>query len=386
MRVTDFLEDNKGGMWISTLAGLFYYNRRANRLDHYTTKEGLSTNQCYNMVLDKKGDLYVAGIKGFNVLSDGKISSYTRDNGLKYDYCEGILLGNDNKIWLANTKCIIRFDPDKKTMQYFDENSGFSTEGFRFGSCQSTRGGELFWGSRKGINYFYPGELVNHPADIRLNISQAETPDSTFYLGSNNSVSLNYRNNTIVFRFAAINLRGSRNVQYQYQLEGYDKDWQNAVDIRQARYPSLPAGRYVFRVRASVDRVNWVTAPAEINVRIIPPIWQQWWFLGAVFAAITGIIYWIIYSRNRKIEEQKEEIETEQAVTYLPPASLINRPKNRSSGTWRRTVSAGCNLKTALYTFWTKKKIFLFKKQLMGEKARELSRSRLRLELRSAKA
>ena len=167
-----------------------YYNHKENRLDHYTTKEGLSTNQCYNMALDRKGDLYVAGLKGFNVISDGKISSYTRSNGLKYDYCEGILLGNDDKIWLANTKCIIRFDPEKKTMQYFDENSGFSTEGFRFGGCQSTRSGELFWGSRKGVNYFYPDQLINHPADIRLNIYQAETPDSTFYLGNNNSILL----------------------------------------------------------------------------------------------------------------------------------------------------------------------------------------------------
>ena len=146
-------------------------------------------------------------------------------------------------------------------MQYFDENSRLSTEGFRFGSYLKSSTGELFWGSRTGINYFYPDQLVNHPADIRVNIYQAETPDSTVYLGNSNTISLKYRDNNVTFRFAAINLMGSRNIQYQYRLEGYDKDWQNGVDIRQARYSSLPAGHYVFKVRASTDRINWVDAP-----------------------------------------------------------------------------------------------------------------------------
>jgi len=332
MRVIDFLEDGKGGMWISTFAGVFYYNRRSARLDHFTTKEGLSSNQCYNMVLDKHGDLYVATAKGFSVISNGKISTYTRENGLKYDYCESILQGGDGKIWLANTKCIIRFDPEKKTMQYFDENSGLSTEGFRFGASQSTRHGELFWGSRKGVNYFYPGLLVNHPVDTRLSVYQAETPDTTFYLGKDNNISLNYRDNSITFRFAAINLRGSRNIQYQYQLEGYDKDWLNAVDIRQARYSSLPAGKYTFKLRASADRINWINSRNDIYVKIIPPIWQQWWFIGALIAAITGIIYLVIANRNKKIEEQQEEIETEQAITYF--ASSLSNQQTEETIVW----------------------------------------------------
>ncbi|HLG38531.1 MAG TPA: histidine kinase, partial [Chitinophagaceae bacterium] len=221
------------------------------------------------------------------------------------------------KIWLANSKCIIRFDPVKKTMQYFDENSGFSTEGFRFGASQITRSGELFWGSRRGINYFYPDQLVNHPADISLNIYQAETLDSAFYTSGNNNISLKYRNNSITFRFAAINLKGSKNIQYQYMLEGYDRDWQNGIDIRQARYSSLPAGSYTFKVRASIDRVNWINSSEVIKVKIIPPLWQRWWFIGALLAAVAGIIYWVIANRNKKIAEQREEIEREQAITYF---------------------------------------------------------------------
>ena len=52
-------------------------------------------------------------------------------------------------------------------------------KGFAFGSCLKSRTGELFWGSRTGINYFFPDQLINRPADLKVNIYQADTQDST---------------------------------------------------------------------------------------------------------------------------------------------------------------------------------------------------------------
>jgi ligand-binding sensor domain-containing protein/putative methionine-R-sulfoxide reductase with GAF domain len=332
MRVCDFLEDGLGNMWISTFRGLYCYNKEKRKLDHYTTQEGLASNQCYNLLLDQSGNLYVGTVQGFSVVSNGKIRNYGRANGLKYDYCEGLVQGQDGKIWLANTKCIIRFDPATGAMQYFDENSGLSNEGFRFGAFKASQSGELFWGSRKGINYFYPGQLVNHPADIVLSIYQAETTDTTFNFGMDNTIALRYTNNSVVFRFAAINLKGSRNIQYQYMLEGYDKDWQNGMDIRQARYTALPAGHYNFKLRASLDRVNWVDSPAVVHVRVIPPLWQQWWFIGALLVIVTGVIYWVIANRNQKIDEQREEIEREQAINYF--ASSLSDQQTEEAILW----------------------------------------------------
>ena len=124
-------------------------------------------------------------LKGFSIISNGNIRTYNKTNGLKYDYCEGIMQDNRGKIWIANTKCIVRFDPEKGNMKYFDENSGLTTEGFRVGSYLKSRTGELFWGSRTGINYFYPDQLITRPADLKVNIYQADMQNSMLYLGSN---------------------------------------------------------------------------------------------------------------------------------------------------------------------------------------------------------
>ena len=317
LRVNSFLEDRKGNMWMATHNGVYYYDRAAGRLDNFTEKEGLVSSQCFTLFLDQEGHLYTGSLKGFSIIANGRIRTYTKDNGLKYDYCEGITQDERGKIWIANTKCLIRFEPERGIMKFFDENSGLTTDGFRVGSYLKSRSGELFWGSRAGVNYFFPDQLISRPADLRVNIYQADAPNSTLFTGNNEKISLNYRDNSITFRFAAINLRGSRNIHYQYKLEGHDKEWQTGIDIRQARYTALPAGKYLFRVKASLDGNNWISASNRIDVTIIPPRWQQWWFVGGILAIVIAFIYWFISSRNKKIEEQREEIETEQAINYF---------------------------------------------------------------------
>lgn len=317
MRVVALLEDRKGNMWMATNSGVYCYRPAENKLENFTSKEGLASNQCVSLLEDDKGNMYVGTLRGFSIISGDKIKTYNKYNGLKYDYCEGILQDDRGKIWIANTKCIVRYDPEKGTFKYFDENSGLTTEGFRVGSYLKSRTGELFWGSRTGINYFFPDQLISRPADLKVNIYQADMDDKIVNLVGNGNLALKYRDNSMLFRFAAINLRGSANIQYQYKLEGHDKEWQTGVDIREARYSSLPAGKYQFKVKASMDGTNWVNASNQVNVTIIPPTWQQWWFVGGALALIVGFIYWFITSRNKKIQEQREEIETEQAINYF---------------------------------------------------------------------
>jgi ligand-binding sensor domain-containing protein/putative methionine-R-sulfoxide reductase with GAF domain len=316
-RVNDFLEDRQGNIWIASFNGVFYYNRSANKLDHYTTEQGLGSNYCYTLTQNKQDDLYVGTQDGFSIISNGKITSYDQKNKLKYDRCEGILEDGEGKMWIANYKCLIKFDPKQKTFQYFDENAGLTAEGFRVGSYLKTSSGELFWGSRTGLNYFYPEKLENRAPSFKVNIYQANIQDSTFFVGGSDNISLKYTDNDIIFHFTAVNLKGSHNIQYQYMLEGYEKQWQTGKDIREARYSSLPPGSYTFQLKASADGLNWINSSNKITVRIIPPIWQRWWFRIACSVFLAAIIFLTVYYRTKKLRRQKEELETEQAINYF---------------------------------------------------------------------
>ncbi|MEQ1675591.1 MAG: two-component regulator propeller domain-containing protein [Chitinophagaceae bacterium] len=318
-RINAFLEDRKGRMWMaSSLHGVYCYDKSTDQLLQFTKEMGMASGQCFALCEDRLQNIYAGGTQGFSIISpEGKITSYNRNNGLLYDRCDGILEDNNGKIWISNIKCLVLFDPVKKSLKIFGQHSGLSVEGFRSGSNVKASTGELFWGSRKGINYFFPEQLVDHSTALKINIVRADLPDTSVYITDNDRIRLRYEKNNVIFRFTAISLQGSKDIHYRFMLEGYDKTWQEGTDIREARYSLVPAGSYTFKVMASPDGINWTVAKNTVLVTVIPPLWQRWWFITAGILLFAGGALGFIRNRAQKLKKQREQLETEQAIHYF---------------------------------------------------------------------
>jgi ligand-binding sensor domain-containing protein/putative methionine-R-sulfoxide reductase with GAF domain len=327
-RVYKIYEDRQQRLWIGTaFHGLFVFDNKKGTLVQYTTAEGLPSNTINSIAEDKTGNIYISSNTGFTRLDiSGNMQHYTRKNGLRYDNCQDLLADSSTgNIWLANTKCLIRFNPSDNSMQYFEENAGLSMEGFRVGSSVKTSAGEMLWGSRSGLNYFYPGNLVSIPSRLTLSVMNVKAKAQTWRITDNLDLELPYLSNDISIHFSAINLYGSRNIIYQYKLDGYDKEWRTAIDVREAYYTSLPPGSFTFRVRASMDGLNWIGSNNTVTLRIVPPLWKRWWFIAAAIMTLGGSVFWMFEKRNRKISEQKDEIEMEQAINYFATSMYQDR-------------------------------------------------------------
>jgi ligand-binding sensor domain-containing protein/putative methionine-R-sulfoxide reductase with GAF domain len=318
-RVIAIFEDSKGSLWMgATNEGVFCYDKINNRLKHYTVQQKLLSNSSYAFNEDRKGNIYCASGLGFNIIMpNDSIRSFNQFNGLKYDRCNGFLEDDDGNMWIANNKCLVKMDGITGAMQVFEESSNLSIHGYRAGSCYKTSDGEFLWGSQLGYNYFFPRQLVSNADQLKVNIDRVIAEDSGMRSGSNYVLSLPYSRNNVQFYFTAISLQGSRNISYQYMLEGYDKTWQQGTDIRHVQYAKLPAGNYTFRVKASIDRHKWITAVNNVQLSIIAPLWQMWWFVSAVVLLLVIGAILFLTSRNRKIKRQQEELETEKAINYF---------------------------------------------------------------------
>ncbi|HTE25304.1 two-component regulator propeller domain-containing protein [Flavitalea sp.] len=319
-RVFKIYEDRRGRIWIGTSShGAYVYDPLRQTIRNYSTKENLPSNSVYSITGDKKGNIFISSNTGFTVLDPtDHILNYTYNKGLRYNYCQDLLEDSiSGTIWIANTRCLIKFNPADSSMQYFEENSGLSIEGFRIGSSFKTNDGEMLWGSRSGVNYFHPDKLVSIPSRLTLSIQDLKFNGETRHITDNVSLRLTYLSNDISFYFSAVNLYGSKNIHYQYKLSGYEKDWHTGIDIREAHYTSLPTGNFSFEVRASLDGINWIKSNNSVSVYIVPPIWQRWWFITACIIVLAGSFLWLFVNRNKKILEQREEIEMEQAINYF---------------------------------------------------------------------
>ncbi len=90
-------------------------------------------------------------------------------------------------------------------------------------------------------------------------------------------------------------------------LENYGEKWRRAGSGKTASYFNVPPGQYVFRVKASSSDGIW--AEKMLTIIITPPWWRTWWAYALYAFLITGIIWSIIYYRNRSLVKEKKLLE-----------------------------------------------------------------------------
>jgi signal transduction histidine kinase len=90
--------------------------------------------------------------------------------------------------------------------------------------------------------------------------------------------------------FSALSYLNPETNRYRYKLDGIDRGWREVgSDERLATYTTLPAGNHTFRLEAATIRGPW-SPDVLLEIKILPPFWQTYWFLTCLVAALCGIL------------------------------------------------------------------------------------------------
>jgi two-component sensor histidine kinase len=105
---------------------------------------------------------------------------------------------------------------------------------------------------------------------------------------------LNPNQNQLNIDFVGLNFGSGEALRYEYRLEGADENWSLPSEQRSVNYANLAPGRYRFLVRAVNLEGGLSVTPATFAFRVLPPVWQRWWFL-ALFALALGVLVYSLY-------------------------------------------------------------------------------------------
>ena len=94
--------------------------------------------------------------------------------------------------------------------------------------------------------------------------------------------------------YAALSFVAPEQVKFRYKLEGYDNEWQDAGNRRQAIYTNLPPRAYRFRVMASNNSGVWNEEGALLDFSIAPAFYQTTWFRLAILVLFLFLL-WAAY-------------------------------------------------------------------------------------------
>jgi len=173
--------------------------------------------------------------------------------------------------------------------------------------------GIIWLGGPEGlIRYDRRGELPQ-PGQFSSVISKVlVAEDSMIYASSlmkPEKMALPFALNTIRFELGVANFLSPEGLNFQYKLEGFEKDWSAWLDDEIKYYTNLDPGDYTFNGRAK-DIYGNLSEPAQVEFEILPPWYGTWWFILIVTLIILIFIVLIVkYISQRKLIRRVEELE-----------------------------------------------------------------------------
>ena len=352
------LETKNGQIWVGTRGGLCKYMPEADSFKIYknelTDPESISENTAFCIYEDEEENIWVGtyggGLNKLDVKT-GKFKHFTTENGLINNNVFAIVPDKKGNYWLGTFKGISVFNPSTETFQSFNNKSGLINNaftGFLYGKGRYSD--RFFFGGDNGIDFFNPDSIKLSTLDPRIYItdfklfnktvpiSKGEKDSKTFYLNEDISftkqLTLAYEQNVIGFEYAALDYSAPKNIQYAYQLEGFDTAWQYVGNQRSTTFTNLNPGDYTFKVKATNGDGVWGTKTASLKLTVLAPWWQTWWFRGLVGLTLFSLGFAFYQYRINQIKEKETlkmalnqriaEVEMDALRSQMSPHFIFN--------------------------------------------------------------
>lgn len=299
-------EDSKKRLWIGgDGCGLNLFNPKTKSFTHYLKEHGLPDNSVVGILEDRLGKLWISTLSGISMAT---------------------IESNDNE----------NFRP-AITFKNYTVQDGLQGKVFNRWAYLKSSYGEMYFGGLNGFNVFFPDSIKEnsfvppvHLTDFLIfnkpvAIGEKGSPLSK-HISQTKEIVLNHDQSVITLRYIALNYIFSEKNQYDYKLEGFDKDWNHVGFIRGATYTNLDPGKYTFRVRASNNDGTWNTEGVSLQITVLPPWWWTWWFRGMMIL-LAGLAIWGVFYlrmiRYRRQEKLLSDLVTQRTLELQEANSLL---------------------------------------------------------------
>lgn len=316
-------------------------------ITHYTTQNGLPSNNVHSFYVDSKDRVWFGTLEGIAIYDGTSFTRIQKSDGLSSNSCRSMIEDRLGRFWVGTYNGLNLLEPDpSKSCGYaissFATQDGLRSTEFIANCTVLDSANALWWGTRNGIikldlNQF---ELSQGVPEVRLTsinlmnqhvnyraLEDAMESHTDFYLKDSTTLLnevlfdsvvpyfnypaglvLPYNIHTITFSFSSLTGVASNQIRYRYRLVGFQHDWSQESASNEAKFSNLPAGEYTFEVQAGIHNKEWGPA-ASYHFVITPPFWQTWWFRILALAAFLGLLYLIIRWRNRALLERQQQLE-----------------------------------------------------------------------------
>ena len=237
---------------------------------------------------------------------------------------------NAGNIWFCSNKKagVVTFNKEnnnKHTITWFPELNGQISSGFE--NIYPYNNQNIFIGSEFGIIHLNFEKYLNIKSQLTVLLSEVKAigasdtlifgghfkeKDGVFQKQDKSEVLvLDNTYNSFHFEYSSPNYGMQKNIEYSYQLQGYDANWSDWTQKTEKDYTNLPAGEYSFHIKAR-DNLGHESTPVLYSV-IVKPAWYNSTLAKMVYLLLAAALLYLFYLiQQRKLRRQRLKFEEEQ--------------------------------------------------------------------------
>ena len=250
-----------------------------------------------------------------------------------------------------------------------DENSYRALTQFKVSPVFADTDGSV-WAAGESVLRLNPNIRSSVAQDLPTLVRQVSAGTHVVFGGSpvpgSKELQLPPHTSAVRFQFAAASYADSSDINYQYLLEGADKDWSGWDRQKEANYSGLGPGSYTFRVRARA--VDGRMGQGSYAFVILPPWYRTTlanilYFLLFVLLVLAGWRFITQYERSKArrkteaLEAQKRTLEAtvnERTQEIRAQAAEISAQKDSIEllSEIGKEITASLDLETILFKLY----------------------------------
>jgi signal transduction histidine kinase/ligand-binding sensor domain-containing protein len=354
--VRQVAEDKLGNLWIGTQSlGLFKWDKEKGKVrfaDGVRHFEDVPSMMILKITTDPNGNVWVATSNSGayvidpvtdkvilhlgtreraerNLLFDGVGSVLSYDDSTMIIAANGLHLFNIKKqriiktislpesvpgsimamerdrqgyLWVSMTSGLFRINLKSEIFIYFDRKDGIVNDQFVIAASYALSDGRLLFGADNQFVIFDPSQVKLTDAAPPVAITGfalMNRPLNVDSLLKKNLIELSPKENSISIDFSGLRYNGTYIIKYK--LDKLEKEWKLADKDQRAIYSYLPPGTYTFMLQSEDAEGKPSGNITQLKIKVKPPFWKTWWFLGLVIFAATAVLFWLDKLRIQKL-------------------------------------------------------------------------------------
>jgi len=311
-----------GSIWCGTDGSGIFILKDGSVSATYTTNEGLAGNVIFKIREVTPGEIWVCTGSGITRFMNGKRISYSSNSGLGTDGIFQVVDDYSGSCFMTSNRGISSVSMEelnayaegsipKVYARFYGRSDGLISGGVTSTSLSMKDSlGRIWFTLIDGFAIYDPVKGKSNKAKpiVQVETISIDTDVNEF---TNKTVVMPPDSKRLRIDFTGLSFVSSENMNFRYQLEGFDTGYSDWAAERFVSYTNLKPGTYKFTVQAeNTDNIQSDPSPVLTIIKK-PHFWQLWyfWLLCAIILVTVAALG--IWSRFRRLKKYQIKLERE---------------------------------------------------------------------------